>query len=139
MQLTITTVDYAPPDLYEQVPIVVKLIRQVPGDDREDYWLGVLKTPIHWLVEDRIREVTHLVVVARWQGTSIADGVKNLPVGIAYVTDDSILNDVRLDLAKCSYVAIGIATETEGGTKPDPLEEILVGNIAPGFGTGKAR
>src|SRR5262249_49816159 len=30
-------------DLYEQVPIVVNLIRQMPGDDREDYWLGVLK------------------------------------------------------------------------------------------------
>lgn len=137
MQLTITTVDYAPEDLYEQVPFVVDLIRQVPGDDRPDYWVGALHVPIRWLVDNHVREVTHLVVAARWQGTEIAPGAENLPVGIAYVTDPSVLNDEHLDLAKCAYVAIGISTETGGGAKPTPLKEILSGRIARGFGTGK--
>jgi len=46
MELTITGVDYAPEELDEQTPLVVKLLREMPGDDRPDYWLGELKTPI---------------------------------------------------------------------------------------------
>jgi len=40
MQLTVTSVDYAPDELYGQVPFVVNLLRQMPGSDRPDYWLG---------------------------------------------------------------------------------------------------
>ncbi len=138
MQLTITTVDYAPEDLYEQVPFVVDLIRQVPGNDRPDYWVGALQVPIRWLVDNQVREVTHLIVAARWQGTAIAPGAENLPVGIAYVTDPSVLNDEHLDLAKCAYVAIGISTDTGGGAKAKPLKEVLAGRIARSFGTGKS-
>ncbi|MGE0358850.1 MAG: hypothetical protein AB7P08_18245 [Burkholderiales bacterium] len=137
MQLTITSVDYAPGDLYDQVPLVVDLIREIPGDDRPDYWLGSLRAPIRWLVDNHIREVTHLVLAARWQGTAIATGAENLPVGIAYVTDQSVLNDAHLSLGKCAYVAIGISTETGGGAQPTPLKNILSGTIARGFGTGK--
>jgi hypothetical protein len=137
MQLTITSVDYAPGDLYDQVPIVVDLIHEIPGDDRPDYWVGSVQTPIRWLVDNHDREVSHLVLAARWQGTAIAAGVENLPVGIAYVTDQSLLNDTRLDLSKCAYVAIGIATETGADAKLKPLKDILAGTIAPGFGTGK--
>lgn len=32
--------------------------------------------------------------------------------GSVYVTDQSVLNDARLDFGKCVYVAIGLATET---------------------------
>ena len=138
MRLTITSVDYAPEDLDEQVPLVVDLIREIRGDDRPDYWLGVVRPPVRWLVDDHVREVTHLVVAARWQGTAIAPGAKHLPVGIAYVLDQSLLDDTRLDLAKCKYVAIGIATETGAGNAPEPLTEILGGNIAPGFGMGES-
>lgn len=137
MQLTITSVDYAPEDLYEQVPIVVELIRQIPGDDRPDYWLGALRTPVRWLVENHVREVTHLVVAARWQGTTIAVEVQNLPIAIAYVTDQSVLNDTHLDFAKCAYVAIGLSSETGGGVEPKPLKQVLAGTIARAFGTGK--
>ena len=139
MQLTITTVDYAPEDLYEQVPIVVDLLRQLPGDDRSDYWLGAVRTPIRWLADNRPREVTHLVIAARWEGTSISPGVRNLPVGISYVTDQTILNDNNLVFAKCAYVAIGIAFETSHGDEPRPLNEILAGTIARAFGMGRRK
>ena len=137
MQLTITSVDYAPEDLYDQVPLVVDLIREIPGDDRPDYWLGSVQRPIRWLVDNHVRQVTHLVLAARWQGTAIVAGVESLPVGIAYVTDQSVLDDARLDLTKCAYVAIGLSTETRGGTKPKTLKDVLAGTIARAFGTGK--
>ena len=40
MQLTITSVDYAPEELDEQIPIVAELLRELPGDDRPNYWLA---------------------------------------------------------------------------------------------------
>ena len=129
MQLTITTVDYAPADLCEQVPIVVNLIRQMPGDDREDYWVGVLKTPIRWLVENRIRQVTHLVVAARWQGTSITKGVKNLPIGIAYVIDESILNDARLDLPSAHTSRLASPLKPKAVLNPIPWRRFWLATL----------
>lgn len=69
MKLTLSSVDYAPAKLDEQVPIVVNLTRQVPGDDRPDYWLGEVEIPIRWIHENHERKVTHVGVSARWQGT----------------------------------------------------------------------
>jgi hypothetical protein len=40
--------------------------------------------------------------------------MNDLPVGIAYVTDESITADARLDMGKCEYVAIGAADEIQG-------------------------
>ena len=139
MQLTITSVDYAPAELDEQVPIVAELIRELPGDDRPDYWLARASAPIRWVSPERERSITHLVLAARWQGTCIEPRVEHLPVGIAYVTDDTLLQDVRLDFAKCHYIAIGIASETSGGRSTRPLTSTLAGNIARAFGTGYAK
>ena len=43
--------------------------------------------------ENRELRITHLVLTARWVGTSIEPGVKELPVGIAYVTDETLLEN----------------------------------------------
>jgi hypothetical protein len=115
LQLTITDVDNAPEDLYAQCPIVVNLIREMPGDDRQDYWLGEARTPIKWVHENRGRLITHLILAARWKGTRIATGARNLPVGIAFVTDQSLLSDSCLSFSKCTYVAIGITHDTTAG------------------------
>ena len=137
MQLTISSVDYAPEDLYDQVPIVIDLIRQLPGDDRPDYWLGQAQKPIRWIHENLEREISHLVVAARWQGTRIEPSVKFLPVGIAYVIDPTQIDDERFMLSKCSYVAIGMADETGGGAKPGKLSDIISGTIGRSFGLGR--
>ena len=137
MQLTITSVDYAPSELEEQVPIVVDLIREIPGPDRPDYWLGRVQKPIRWLRNNLEVEVTHVVVAARWMGTQIAPGAKDLPVGIAYVIDESLLADSELNLSKCNYIAIGFSHETGGGNKPEPAKHILSGLIGRGFGLGR--
>jgi len=85
MQLTVTSVDYAPDELYGQVPIVVNLLRQMPGSDRPDYWLGSVTPPLHWVVDGVGREITHLVVSARWVGGQLVTGARHLPLNIAYV------------------------------------------------------
>lgn len=137
MELTISSVDHAPEDLYDQAPLRVELMRQIPGPDRPDYWLGSLVEPVSWLGgPDGLHEVSHVVLAARWQGTSIGPGSTHLPVGIAYVTDTSVLEDEALDFAKCRYVAIGIADDSTDGRPVAPLTSILSGHIARLFGTG---
>ncbi len=108
MQLTVTDVDYAPDELYEQVPFTVSLLREMPGSDRPDYWLGVLHSPLRWVThEGETREVTHLLIAARYVGERIRPGAHELTIGISYVTDQTLLEDARFDWTKIAYVAIG--------------------------------
>lgn len=114
MQLVITGVDYAPEELEGQVPFQVELIRELPGPDRPDYWLGEVATPLRWVHDGTERQVTHLVLAARYEGARIEPGVSDLVVGIAFVTDPSQLDDAELDFGKCVYVAIGISRDDGG-------------------------
>ena len=136
MELTIINVDYTPEELYSQTPIIVELIKKIPGDDRPDYWLGKVKNPIKWIQDNEERNITHLVLASRWEGTAIEPNVKDLPVGIAFVTDQSLLEDKRLDFKKCAYVAIGISYDTSGGKAVKKDDKILSGNIGKAFGRG---
>lgn|SRR5690349_832752 len=111
MRFRITSVDYAPDELYPQTPFEGELVRQIAGNDRSDYWLASLAKPLKWTKEGREVDVNHIVIAARWQGTQIGPGMKALPVGIAYVTDASLMVDTALNLTKCAYVAIGVADE----------------------------
>jgi hypothetical protein len=136
MELMIESVDYAPEELYEQCPIIVELIRELPGPDRPDYWLGKPKAPIRWLKENTERYITYLILAARWEGTRIEPKAKNLPVGIAYVVDESLLNDSKLTFEKCSYVAIGLShVDGAVGSALGP-GTFLSGTIGKFFGTG---
>lgn len=134
--MTISSVDYAPEELYEQVPIVIDLLRQIPGDDRPDYWLGKTTKPIRWIKDNVEQTITHVVLAARWVGTQIEPGAQHLPVGIAYVTDLTAIDDTHLDLKKCAYVAIGVSSETSVGKETKPLTSIIAGNIVRLFGLG---
>lgn len=122
--------------MYDQTPLVVHLIREIAGDDRPDYWLGEVKTPIRWIHENHEKQITHIVLATRWEGTRIEPNAKDLPVGIAYVTDQALLDDSELDLKKCSYVAIGFSHETGGGKPIKENENILAGTIGKLFGMG---
>jgi hypothetical protein len=109
MKITVTSVDYAPDDLYEQTPFEAELLRQIPGPDRPDYWLASLPKPLRWRRDGKDTQVTHLVLAARWVGGQIARGMRTTPVNIAYVVDESLLTDAALDFQKSAYVAIGVA------------------------------
>ena len=139
MRLTITSVDYCPADLSEQVPINVELLRQLPGPDRLDYWLGRLDKPLRWIRNNEQSFVYHLILAARWQGTRIEQGARNIPIGIAYVTDASQLMDSSFAFEKVAYVAIGMATEVGGGASAVPPKTIQAGRIGPAFGRGGKR
>lgn len=111
MRLIITTVDHASRQLEQQCPIEVTLLKQLPGDDREDYWLAESRCAIRWGRGEGEIGVTHLLLAARWKGHPITAGVRDLPIGIALVMDPSQVTDSRVDFAKCEYVAIGLATD----------------------------
>jgi hypothetical protein len=77
-------------------------------------------------------------VWAPWQGTQIGALVQDLPVGLAYVTDATQVDDPSVSFDKCRYVAIGIAHENEGRPAPQGLQvPSMAGRIARAFGFGK--
>jgi len=110
VDIVINSVDHASEDLYRQTPIRARLIRMLAGSDRRgrSYWLAEVATPISWNKDGVARTINHLVVAARWEGTSIQPGA-TLPVNIAYVTNDALLSSEMLDLGHTEYVAIGMA------------------------------
>lgn len=113
MNLQITSVAYAPDDLYSQVPFEVTLLKKLPGPDRPDYWRCAVKNPIRWLEENVERSVTHVTLAARYVDTYIGPEVPRITVGIAYVTDSSLIADAALDFGKIKYVAIGEAVQSQ--------------------------
>jgi len=136
MDVAVSSVDYNPPELAEQVPFTFTLLRMLPGEDRQDYWLGELRRPLQWVDDNIERSVAHVIICARWVGTQIEEGFANLPINIAYVTDPAQVTDPKVSFGKCRYVAIGIATDVGHGQPAPKLNGILTGNIARGFGFG---
>jgi hypothetical protein len=115
----------------------VDLVRQIPGPDRPDYWIAALEMPLSVAVDNHGRKVTHLILAARWVGTAIAQGIKHIPVAVAYVIESTLLTDEQLSFAKCRYVAIATASDISNGNPPPKLTEILAGHIGPAFGLGR--
>ena len=116
MQVSIDEIE-GPQELTERSPVVADLLREMPGKDRPDYWLARLATP---LPAPPGPDVTHIILATRWAGTAIEPGMADVLVGIAYVTDASLLNDRELTFSKSRYVAIGTATDTSAGTPRTP-------------------
>ncbi len=115
MKLTIASVDYAPVELSEQLPVAVTLIRPLPSSvpNRVGAWLSVFDRPVRWTNENgKAVEITHAVVWPRAKGASIGGGMRGLPVGIGYVVDQSLVDDETFDLAKIYFVAVGLASDS---------------------------
>ena len=114
MNIVIKSIDHAPDDLYGQLPIRARLLRPLAGTDRKGRtcWLAQLATPVSWTRDGVARSIDHVVVAARWQGTSIEAGAE-IPVNISYVTNDALLSSDVLDLGHTEYVAIGMAKISE--------------------------
>ena len=115
MKLTISSVDYAPVELSEQMPVAVTLIRPLASSvpNRVGAWLGVFDRPVRWTNENgKAVEITHAAVWPRAKGASIGVGARSLAIGLAYVVDPSLLEDAALDLAKTYFVAVGSASDS---------------------------
>ena len=111
MRVRVTKIDDGPLELSGQTPFEVEIIRCIPGPDRPDYWLGRLEQPLTWNQEESQRTVTYVLLAAKLVGMHVRPGMRNVPVGIAYVTDESLLQDKDLQFSKCAYVAVGIAED----------------------------
>jgi len=109
MRVTIADLDDAPDEMRSQAPFRVHLSRQLPGSDRPDYWLGRLSHPLRWRHDGREQQITHVILAAKLVGQRI-DVERTLPVAIAYVTDQTQIEDRSVDFGKCAYVAVGMAT-----------------------------
>lgn len=119
MELRLRSLDFAKGDRSEEIPLNVTLLYTIPGPDRPDYWLGRLREPFQWVSHSGGSfEVTHLVLATQWESTQMHEGVTSLPVGIAYVIDQSLLQDDELDLEKIRYVATGVADDLTADERP---------------------
>ena len=137
-QIVITAVDTAPPDLAAQLPLRAELVRILPGSDRPDYSLAVAKEPIrfHTTVAHleqsgvdlstadpqmiRVNDdgsvdliVFGLVLCARAAGETIHLSMKDLPVNIAYVIDNTQMADAEVIFAKNYFAAVGFISMAE--------------------------
>jgi hypothetical protein len=136
MRLRVTSTDYSPEELDRAVPFELRLLRQLPGQDRHDYWLSELNSPIAIAIHGQQRDVTHFIVTARWQRTRIAPKVENLPINLAAVVDMSQLTDSSVSFSKNEFIAIGVASEVDDAGEPKPITSILSGTIGAFFGKG---
>jgi hypothetical protein len=109
--LSITSVDYAPQEIEDAVPIQVILTRQVPGSDRSDYWLGELPVPIKWVIENQQQIARYAIVSSRWVGHPIELQVRQVPINLALILDESQISEQIVNLSKSKFIAIGVADE----------------------------
>lgn len=102
MRVKIINCDYAPTDMAEQLPIACELMRKIPGSDRDDYWLAKCEKAVRY----GEKKIDYLVLATRFVGQTLENSRGLTALGVAYVTDQSLLQDTRLDFSKCVYVAI---------------------------------
>jgi hypothetical protein len=141
MQLALRSVAFKTGDKSDDVPLTVTLVRQIPGPDRPDYWLGTLARPFHWTssTEPKTYDIEHLVLATQWEETTVRPGVTRLPVGIAFVVDSSLIDDRELDLDKIRYVALGIADDPDAPPPSGSWSSRVAGVISGMFGKGEAK
>ena len=112
MKAEILSVDFAPDDLYPQLPFTAALVRRLPGTDRPDYWLAQLAHPLAFAHDGKPRVIRWVVLASRLAGQSIQPSVGRMSVGLAYVVDDAQVELETLDMRKCLYVAVAEAVIT---------------------------
>jgi hypothetical protein len=129
----IHSLDLGPSDLQGQLPVRAGIVRQMVGPDRDDYLLARLERPIRYhypasfdttrtqnefLATDQSGPfvwIYVIVVCARLVGTRFHAHMRSLPINIAFVTDNTIGSDQRLDFAKIEFVGVGFADAVPDG------------------------
>ena len=108
VKFEIKHLDIAPDELHYQLPIAGKIIRKIPGADRPDYYLAKLNKTIIWTRDNgSTEEISNIVVCSRYKGQQMSPNMDNLAIAIAYVTDNSLLDDAILAFKKIKYAAKG--------------------------------
>ncbi|UNK70020.1 hypothetical protein [Microbacterium sp. H1-D42] len=137
-RLRIEAIDVGPADLSPQLPAEARLLRQAPGPDRPDYFFAVLDEAIGYRTTlTELREqgidpdaadpqlihvgddgtvdlrVFGIVFAARIAGEMPHVGMKDFPVTLAYVIDNTALRDEVIDFSKLVYAAVAFITDID--------------------------
>lgn len=140
-RLRIESIDIGPGDLPPQLPAEARLLRQIPGPDRPDYFFAVLDEAIAYrttlaamqeLGVDpdaadpqliRINDdgtvdlrVFGISFAARNVGEAPHVGMKDFPVSLAYVVDNTALRDETLDFSKLIHAAVAFISDIDDET-----------------------
>ncbi len=105
MDIKIYNCDYAPQDMESQLPICCEIIRKMKGSDRADYYLAKCEK----IIKYKEKTIRYLVIAPRFKGQELREGLDVVALGVAYVTDETLLMDTEVDFGKCIYVAVCMA------------------------------
>ncbi|MTI86849.1 MAG: hypothetical protein FH748_02650 [Balneolaceae bacterium] len=110
--IEISRLKKGPKELAYQLPITAKVIQRLPGKDRPDYFLAKLENNLVWKAhpEMKPKEITHLVLCTKYKEHHIDPEMNDVLIAIAYVIDESLLNENTLNFNKCKYIALGEAS-----------------------------
>ncbi|WP_082969362.1 hypothetical protein [Mycobacterium kyorinense] len=116
---------HAVPDLKAQLPRTARIARRIPGPDRDDYFSAIFTEPVKYhpsaqfdwdrpqpefIAVDDVGQfvwVPAIVIASLQAGTRIHAGMKNFPVYVAYIVDNTAGLDEQLDFAKCDSIGWG--------------------------------
>jgi hypothetical protein len=107
-KIEISEIEKGPKELELQLPIQAKALKLLPGKDRSDYVLVKLEHSVMWIdaAKDERNEIEYLVLCSKFKGQSVDSSMKEMTVALAFVLDNSIIKDKKLDLKKCKYAAV---------------------------------
>ncbi|OXL17270.1 hypothetical protein [Psychrobacter sp. DAB_AL32B] len=112
LYFSIINIDTGPIELRERLPIEGMIFNKLEHDDGSEYYLATLKEPF----QSEERQITYIIIGARNLGQHVGPKMDGLPVNIAYVIDDSLLNQKNMDFNKGKFSAIGFVTDISNGT-----------------------
>jgi len=112
------------------LPATGTMLRWIAGPDRPDYVLFRFDRPFQWVPGpgvDRTRLsglssgptpgsvlVPLGLFAARMAGERPHPGMRDFPVGLAFVLDESVLHAATLDFSQAEYVAVALISDTSG-------------------------
>lgn len=113
MKLLISSVDTGPDELTSALPINARLVRQLPGPDRPDYWLVQIVSPLSLQVRGKQIECKHAVIAARFFGYSLDLPTVSIAIGFAIVVDDAQIIEPEVKFQYIEYLAVCEASINE--------------------------
>jgi hypothetical protein len=116
---------YAVSELRAQLPRTARITRRIPGPDRDDYFSAIFTRPIKYhpapqfdwartqpgfIAADGAGQflwISAIIIASLQRGSHLHSLMKDFPVYVAYVVDNTVGLDDRLDFAKCDSIGWG--------------------------------
>ena len=112
LYFSITDIDTGSVKLRENIHTEGMIFNKLNHDDGSEYYFATLKKPL----QSEGRQIIYIIIGARDLREHIGPKMKNFPINIAYVIDDSLIDQKNMDFNKGEFVAVGFATDTSNET-----------------------